>query len=212
MTAAHAGHSVAHFNKTTAMTIFRPGAEHAALDDFPDAHRRLLTLGVGLFPILPLLPGCGGGPVSEAGTPLLGGADEFPDYHVPSALRALGVPLPEPLVVAEHTNLYKCRLLDREFRKLKPALKASNPASLASVVMDDIRDPWQVLAMHMWEQRPVTLPTEAPQIAYLTLPTAAFKAVRKLGATAPETHRFFLLLLADGIVGCHGVKFNQQTR
>ncbi|WP_186830414.1 DUF5117 domain-containing protein [Mitsuaria sp. TWR114] len=34
------------------MTIFRPGAEHAALDDFPDAHRRLLTLGVGLFPIL----------------------------------------------------------------------------------------------------------------------------------------------------------------
>ena len=50
-------------------------AERATRDDSPDTQRRLLTLGVGLFPILPLLPGCGGGPVSEAGTPVVGTAD-----------------------------------------------------------------------------------------------------------------------------------------
>ena len=69
----------------------RGAALPAGSAEVPDARRRLLTFGAGLLPVLPLMPGCGGGPTSEAGTPLLGGAagaEGAPEFDVP--------PPPEP--------------------------------------------------------------------------------------------------------------------
>lgn len=39
----------------------KKSVEHARLNDLPNPVRRALSFGLGLFPMLPLLPGCGGG-------------------------------------------------------------------------------------------------------------------------------------------------------
>jgi len=39
----------------------KKSVEHARLEELPDPVRRAFSLGLGLFPMLPLLPGCGWG-------------------------------------------------------------------------------------------------------------------------------------------------------
>ena len=97
-----------------AVKMTKRAVESAAIDGAPDPRRRLLTFGAGLLPVLPLIPGCGGGPNSEAGTPVVGtaadkgaagkGAPEF-DVPPPPEFDPPPAPLPAPAPGASPTPL-----------------------------------------------------------------------------------------------------------
>ncbi len=76
----------------------KPWTDSAGPDEeLPDHQRRVFAFGMGLFPVLPLLPGCGGGAASEAGAPLFGGGGGTADTGADPAL-SLWTPddTPEP--------------------------------------------------------------------------------------------------------------------
>ncbi|CAJ0735957.1 LamG-like jellyroll fold domain-containing protein [Ralstonia mannitolilytica] len=76
---------------------------HVSLDELPNPVRRALSLGLGLFPMLPLLPGCGpwGDDASAAGQgqpqeKTTGGGSQAPTAPAPATPTPAPVPSPAP--------------------------------------------------------------------------------------------------------------------
>jgi hypothetical protein len=108
------------------MKMVKKSVERASLQELPDPVRRALSLGLGLFPLLPLLPGCGAGvddaSAKEQGQPQAktGGGTQVPS--APPA--ALAPTTPEPASVSgvfRHPGLL---VTEDAFTRIRAQIKA----------------------------------------------------------------------------------------
>ena len=85
----------------------KKSVEYANVSELPNPVRRALTLGLGLFPMLPLLPGCGGG-VDDASAQGLGPTQEKTGGGQATTAPAPATPAPAPEAVpASESGIFR---------------------------------------------------------------------------------------------------------